>query len=198
MITQSDLFRGEVERLGSWNEVLKSHLGNLYGAYVHSGRIPVFPVSAVSETTVRDDGGGRMVRVPKAGFKSEGLEDLINWLRASTQVVAKKKRKRVGVPPDQTASVPSEHYPAPPVAPGKRRILSTLSPVVAAVICILVLQNTCTILVKQEDTRSRLEKILYGALPPIPKIDLIPVIIVTLIVCVIVFAIARSIEDDMK
>ena len=206
VITQADLFHGELERLGDWSSVLKVHLGNLHGAYVHSGKAKVFPVSAVSDTAVRDDGDGRMVRVPKPDFGSDGLDDLIGWLRTNTQRVAKKFRERpvfsqpAIYQPDTELQPPGAFVSAGP----KSRVLSPIAPIITSALCLFVLPHfiTRTKPFKTPGTPTILETILGITPDPVIHHDevanWIPIIIIAVILSVIAYAMARDIEDGIR
>jgi hypothetical protein len=204
VITQADLFHGELERLGDWSSVLKVHLGNLHGAYVHSGKAKVFPVSAVSDTVVRDDGNGRMVRVPKPDFGSEGLDELIGWLKTNTQRVAKKLRERpmasqtVTHQPDAEPQPPATFVPAGP----KSRVASSIAPIATSALCLFVLPNFCTrtktVQVSGEPT---IWDRIFGTTPASTPYSYevanwILIIVTAIVLSVIAFFIVRGIEDD--
>jgi hypothetical protein len=204
VITQADLFHGELERLGNWSSVLKVHLGNLHGAYVHSGKAKVFPVSAVSDTAVRDHGDGRMVRVPKQDFGSNGLDELIGWLRTNTQDAAKEFRERPVFSQPAIYQSDTELQPPGAFAPAgpKSRVASSIAPIVTSAICLFLLPHFCkrTVPVTVPGVPTLLERML-GITPAATTytyetVNWIIIIVIAIILSIIALFIVRSIEDD--
>lgn len=77
--TKFDLCREFVRQSDGLDGVLKEFLPQVYPSHLERGRVRVFPVATVADTTVeiRDD---QPVRVPAPEFKSEGLDELMDWL----------------------------------------------------------------------------------------------------------------------
>ena len=95
VLTQTDLYEHLLKQHSSWLEVVRMTppLGLLWGAHLRDGSVPLFPVSAVVETTVASQPDGRVRRVPAESFKSQGMDLLGNWL------ITAAKRAREPEPP---------------------------------------------------------------------------------------------------
>lgn len=202
VITQADLYEGEAELLGDWNAVLKAYLGNVYGAYVQGGKARVFPVSAVCDTIVRDDGGGRMVRVPKAGFSSNGLGDFIDWLRANTQEVVREIREQPLEQPFHAAPVAVQPSVAETVAPIGMGPSSVLAPFATIILCLFALPRFCTRTVSDSVPGvPTIWETMLG-LTPAPIIthhevaNWTVIIILTVVFAAVAFMIARANDGD--
>lgn len=79
LFTQADLFRQFAEKCGGWGNVAKKFLPYIHGAHVLNGRVSVAAVAAVADTAVREI-DGRPSRVPAHGFRSEGLDSVMQWV----------------------------------------------------------------------------------------------------------------------
>ena len=169
----------------------------------------MFPVSAVSDTEIRDDAHGRSVRVPVAGFGSEGLDELILWLKNRTREVSTKPAgKPKAVPGESTTPLTSLAAPTPPAKGKEKRkghgCASIFAPIITVILCLLVLpgmcSNTSSRTVLAPDNRSWWE-ILMGEPIPTRTITITEsswgtIIIITLILSALAYTVARAIENE--
>ncbi|MDR1923914.1 MAG: hypothetical protein LBQ66_06035 [Planctomycetaceae bacterium] len=83
IFTQYDLYKTTIER--GWNsceEFIKKMLPYLHSAHIHGHSVKIFPVAAVNKTEVKVNAAtGKPYRVPAHNFTSDGLEQLIRWLK---------------------------------------------------------------------------------------------------------------------
>ena len=82
VFTQADQYPTYLKQHGSWKEVARSRLPQVFGAYLKQGRVEVIGVSAVRETVIVDDPIAGARRVPKPQFTSEGIDALGQWITA--------------------------------------------------------------------------------------------------------------------
>lgn len=95
VLTQTDLYKALAEEKGGWLELISVSAPYVFGAHLRSHHVGVFPISAVVDTKVVVDTEGSVRRVPVAGFRSEGLDELINWLADQVKGVKKEILKKV-------------------------------------------------------------------------------------------------------
>jgi hypothetical protein len=88
VFTQSDLYAGLAQSHGGWPDVARSIVPSVHGGHVAGGDVPVFAVSAVSDTEVTETDEGRALRVPKPEFGSSGLDELMTWIVTSARAAA--------------------------------------------------------------------------------------------------------------
>jgi hypothetical protein len=105
VFTQSDLYKALAEQSGGWLELAAAHVPYIFGAHLRMKQMAVYPVSAVADTRVEVDSDGKPRRVPLAGFRSEGIDELVAWL--STQLrEANADRDREAAAMQQSSSRP--------------------------------------------------------------------------------------------
>lgn len=100
VFTQADQYPTYLKQHGSWKEVARSRLPQVFGAYLKQGRVEVIGVSAVRETVIVDDPVAGARRVPRPQFTSEGIDALGQWItdrmRQGQERVAMKPALRAG------------------------------------------------------------------------------------------------------
>jgi len=74
-----------LKKHGSWAEVAKEYLPGATKAAIAGKRLDVLAVSAVNETELDPNGGGQLI--PRQGFTSTGLEELLGWIVRQVQVI---------------------------------------------------------------------------------------------------------------
>jgi hypothetical protein len=65
-----------------WRKVAETYLKIVYGAHLKRGRGKVFGISAVSDTAIQHHPPHDPRRVPCQGFRSQGLDQLMTWIKA--------------------------------------------------------------------------------------------------------------------
>lgn len=78
VFTGKDRYQQYEQELGSWTAVAKKYLPVASRAALDNGQVSVLAVSAVNETQLDPSGANRYV--PKPGFTSVGLEELLDWI----------------------------------------------------------------------------------------------------------------------
>jgi hypothetical protein len=107
VFTGKDRYAHYEKELGSWSAVAKKYLPVASRAAIEDGRVSVMAVSAVNDTQLDPSGANRYV--PKRGFTSVGLEELLGWITAQAEQLP---------PPPDTPTPP----PPPRAPPGPRRV----------------------------------------------------------------------------
>ena len=77
VLSQSDIYRNEIDACGGTQGVLKKYLPHVANLY---DNLPCFSVSAINKTTPDENG----MAVPAQGFESEGLDELMEWIISKT------------------------------------------------------------------------------------------------------------------
>jgi hypothetical protein len=75
-----------LKKHGSWAEVAKEYLPGATKAAIAGQRLDVLALSAVNETELDPHGGEQLI--PKRGFTSTGLEELLGWIARQAQVIS--------------------------------------------------------------------------------------------------------------
>lgn len=87
LFTQIDQYRGFRAEYGGWPGVVKKFLPYVHGEHVARELVQVGAVAAVNDTQVSRDLDGTPRRVPRPGFESKGLDDLIrNIAQAAREI----------------------------------------------------------------------------------------------------------------
>jgi hypothetical protein len=113
VFTQADLYREIVQQRGGWLELAGEMIPYISGAYLRSERTPsrrapVFPVSAVNRTRIAVDGQGIPRRVPDPPFGSDGLDAIVEWMKAQVREIHLLRRPPAPPPPlPATSPAPS-------------------------------------------------------------------------------------------
>ena len=93
VFTGRDRYAHYERALGSWTAVAKKYLPVASRAAIEDGRVSVMAVSAVNDTQLDPSGANRYV--PKQGFTSVGLEELLAWIASQAeQIQADASRQR--------------------------------------------------------------------------------------------------------
>jgi hypothetical protein len=91
VFTQADQYPRYLEQHGSWREVARSRLPQVFGAFLRQGRVEVLGVSAVRDTIVVDDPNVGARRVPRPGFTSEGIDKVGQWVTGQVRTAHKSR-----------------------------------------------------------------------------------------------------------
>ena len=91
LFTQVDQYQAVRRKHGTWAGVAKEHLPYVYGAHVANHQVMVGAVAAVHDTQVVVDPDGMPRRVPKPGFTSRGLDEIMKWLASETKLIAEAR-----------------------------------------------------------------------------------------------------------
>jgi hypothetical protein len=97
VLTQANQYQPLTGAVPDWHGLLRSALPYVHQAYCVQRPLPLFPVTAVTDVTVRL-GYGKLERVPVSNFGSAGIQPLVRWLanevtkRASAPRVRKRTR----------------------------------------------------------------------------------------------------------
>jgi hypothetical protein len=113
VFTQADMYcQSVLPRFGSWLKLAEHYLPNVYGAYLASRSVRVFKVAAVDRLCIRARDDGRPCRFPAPGFRTAGLDELLQWI--SKQVDATRtarlaeREKREAAQKEQREQVQGE------------------------------------------------------------------------------------------
>lgn len=87
ILTQTDLYEELARERGGWLELVAHAIPYIFSAHVQVQHVAVHPVSSVADTRVVVDETGTPRRVPVAGFRSEGLDEVIDWLKTQVREV---------------------------------------------------------------------------------------------------------------
>jgi len=90
VLTQADQYLQSAKKCGGWENLIAQVIPYAFNAHIREKSVSVFPVAAVGETTVAVEKGQKPRRIPKRGFKSEGLSELIIWLTAQIEDTKKE------------------------------------------------------------------------------------------------------------
>ena len=90
LFTQIDLYKAYREKYDGWPGVVKEFLPYVHGAHVARKRVMVGAVAAVDDTVPARDGAPR--RVPAPGFKSRGLEGLMDNIAKDAAAIVAARR----------------------------------------------------------------------------------------------------------
>ena len=136
VFTQADLYRETAQQRGGWMNLAAEMIPYLSGAYLRtadvptSGRVLVFPVSAVNRTRIVGDEQGIARRVPDPPFGSDGLDAVVEWMM--TQV---REIHRDGSGPASSPPVPPP-LPTTPIERLGRWLEARWRNVAAGVVCL--------------------------------------------------------------
>ncbi|MBE6405936.1 MAG: hypothetical protein E7040_07945 [Lentisphaerae bacterium] len=78
VFSQADIYKSEIEACGGKEAALQKYLPHVANVY---DNLPVFTVSAINKT-VPDENTG--IAIPARDFKSEGLDELMEWIISKT------------------------------------------------------------------------------------------------------------------
>jgi hypothetical protein len=78
VFTGKDRYQQYEQELGSWTAVAKRYLPVASRTALDHGQVSVLAVSAVNDTQLDPSGANRYV--PKPGFTSAGMEELLDWI----------------------------------------------------------------------------------------------------------------------
>ena len=91
VLTQTDLYRNLARVRGGWLNLAAEAVPYVFSAHVRVQQVAVHPISAVADTQVAVDRDGTPRRVPTAGFRSEGLDEVITWLTTQVRDVKREQ-----------------------------------------------------------------------------------------------------------
>ena len=78
VFSQADIYKSEIEACGGKEAALQKYLPHVANVY---DSLPIFAVSAINKT-IPDENTG--IAIPARDFKSEGLDELMEWIIAKT------------------------------------------------------------------------------------------------------------------
>ena len=78
VFSQADIYKSEIEACGGKEAALQKYLPHVANVY---DSLPIFAVSAINKT-IPDENTG--IAIPANDFKSEGLDELMEWIIAKT------------------------------------------------------------------------------------------------------------------
>ena len=135
VLTQMDRYQDHARERGGWLELANEAVPYVFSAYVRARQVTVYPVSAVANTEVVEDGDGTPRRVPIACFRSEGLDDLVIWLTTQVREVKREldqEAEAAALVTQQTSAPPVVQPPAPP--PPKESFWGGIIGVIVAIV----------------------------------------------------------------
>ncbi len=114
VLTQADLYLSKAKECGGWEKLAAKAIPYAFDAHVRDKPVDLVPVAAVAETTKVFEKGQKPRRVPKQGFKSAGLDKLIDWLVAQMGEVGREFQQAT-----ETSAVPATEQTALQLIPGQ-------------------------------------------------------------------------------
>jgi len=90
LLTQTDRYLHLVEEYENWDKIAEKFLPHVYAAHLASGKVPIFPVASVANTSERMI-RNRWLLVPDINFGSEGLVPVVQWIAESTRSVLSRQ-----------------------------------------------------------------------------------------------------------
>ncbi len=94
VFTQADQYMEVFKECGNSLEVAKKYLPYVFGAHLRNGHVKLLTIASVTDTEPREVEPGKIIRVPKPGFRSYGLEKMVPWIGEQLKVIAEEDRQR--------------------------------------------------------------------------------------------------------
>lgn len=85
VLTKGAQYRETARQHGGWRALLSEQMPLIFGAHIALGNMAVYVVDAVADVGVGVDEYGLPQRFPKPGFRSQGLDALVQWLVKSVE-----------------------------------------------------------------------------------------------------------------
>jgi NAD(P)H-dependent FMN reductase len=158
VLAQTDLYRDLARVRGGWLELVAEAVPYVFGAHLRVRQVAVHPVSAVADTQVVVDRDGNPRRVPTAGFRSEGLDELVAWLTTQLRDVKQEldQEAKATAPAQQTSVPPAVEPPLPPLRKPAANWGNVIGTVLAIIIGIPVMRACipgCSVTTPAQPTR---------------------------------------------
>lgn len=106
VFTQIDLYASQKKKHGSWDNVARQFLPNVYSEFIEAGNAALLAVASVSNVVADANAGPRGRLVPATHWQSVGLEELVHWICKSASEVDIEKLQ-----------MPRSHAPPPVIVP---------------------------------------------------------------------------------